>query len=87
MKKTIFTVLAILLSVESVNAAPSTLEVKKHGEDEIRHVVEPILEKYCRDQCKIIHVESEVDLAVDDLVTPGFEDHGGKVTLALLREK
>ena len=76
------TVLALISFIPLAGASPSTLDVKKRGEQEIRHVVEPIIDQYCHDQCRIIHIESEVDLAVDDLTTPGFEDAGGKVSLA-----
>ncbi len=76
------TVLSIISFIPLAGAAPSTLDVKKRGEQEIRRVVEPVLDQYCHDQCKIIHVETEVDLAIDDLTTPGFEDGGGKVSLA-----
>jgi flagellar motor switch protein FliG len=82
MKSILVATLGIFLVVQSALAAPSTIEVKKSGESQIKQVVEPIVEKYCHDQCRIVHVETEVDLAVDDLTTPGFEDGGGKVTLA-----
>ena len=68
---------AFISFIPLAGAAPSTLDVKKRGEQEIRHVVEPVIEQYCHDQCRIIHVETEVDLAIDDLTTPGFEDQGG----------
>ena len=74
--------LAFVAWIQTAAAAPSTLEVKKQGEHDIKQVIEPIAEKYCRDQCRIVHIETEVDLAVDDLTTPGFEDGGGKVSLA-----
>ena len=82
MKNLMMTVLSIISFIPLAGAAPSTLDVKKRGEQEIRRVVEPVLDQYCHDQCKIIHVETEVDLAIDDLTTPGFEDGGGKVSLA-----
>lgn len=83
MKNLMMTVLALISFIPLAGAAPSTLDVKKRGEQEIRHVVEPVLEKYCHDQCKIIRIGAEVDLAIDDLTTPGFEDSGaGRVSLA-----
>jgi flagellar motor switch protein FliG len=70
------------LSIGSALAAgPSTLEVKKRGEQQVRQVLEPLVNQYCREQCQLIHVETEVDLAVDDLTAPGFEE-GGRATLA-----
>jgi hypothetical protein len=78
----LFLVLLIPLLVQRAMATPSTLDVKKRGESEIRKVVEPVLNQYCREQCQIIHIDTEIDLAVDDLTTPGFEDGGGRATLA-----
>ena len=77
-----FLVLLTLLFSQSVMASPSTLDVKKRGEQEIRKVVEPVLSQYCHEQCQIIHIDTEVDVAIDDLTTPGFEDTGGKASLA-----
>ena len=76
------TVLTIISFIPIAGATPSTLDVKKQAEIEMRRVVEPIIEQYCHEQCRIIHIESEVDVAIDDLTTPGFEDGGGKVSLA-----
>jgi flagellar motor switch protein FliG len=77
----IFALIGMLQSA-AFAVGPSTLEVKKQGEQEIRKIVEPVLNQYCHDQCKIIHVESEVDLAIADETTPGFEDSPGKAMLA-----
>ncbi len=82
MKSNLMTILTFIAMIHTAHAAPSTLDVKKHGEQEIKQVIEPIVEKYCHEQCRVVHIETEVDLAVDDLTTPGFEDGGGKVTLA-----
>ena len=76
----IFTFIPLLVG-SALAAGPSTLDVKKRGEQQVRQVLEPLVNQYCREQCQIIHVETEVDLAVDDLTTPGFEE-GGRATLA-----
>ncbi len=76
------TALSIIVTVQVAVAAPSTIEVKKQGESQIKQIMEPLVDKYCRDQCRIVHIDTEVDIAVDDVTTPGFEDGGGKVTLA-----
>jgi flagellar motor switch protein FliG len=76
----IFTFIHLLLA--PVHAAgPNTLDVKKRGEQQVRQVLEPLVNQYCREQCQVIHVDTEVDLAVDELTAPGFED-GGRATLA-----
>jgi flagellar motor switch protein FliG len=76
----IFTFLPLLIGT-AMAAGPSTLDVKKRGEQQVRQVLEPLVNQYCREQCQIIHVDTEVDLAVDDLTAPGFEE-GGRATLA-----
>jgi flagellar motor switch protein FliG len=78
----ITTLLILLLSYQTAVAGPSTLDVKKRGEQDIRKVVEPVISQYCHEQCQIIHIDTEVDLAVDDLTTPGFESSSGRATLA-----
>ena len=78
----LFLIIIPLLIAGQAYAAPSTLDVKKRGEDAIRKVAEPILNQYCHEQCQIIHIDTEVDLAIDDLTTPGFEEGSGKATLA-----
>jgi flagellar motor switch protein FliG len=82
MKTILMTALSIIVTVQVAVAAPSTIEVKKQGESQIKQIMEPLVDKYCRDQCRIVHIDTEVDIAVDDVTTPGFEDGGGKVTLA-----
>ncbi len=80
----IFTFIPLLIGSligTAMAAGPSTLEVKKRGEQQVRQVLEPLVNQYCREQCQIIHVDTEVDLAIDDLTAPGFED-GGRATLA-----
>ena len=81
-KQMVMVFLALISFIQIAHAAPNTLDAKKQGEQEIRHVVEPLLDQYCHDQCKIIHVETEVDLSVGDLTTPGFEDGAGRASLA-----
>ena len=63
-------------------AGPNTIEVKKRGEQQVRTVLDPLVNQYCREQCQIIHVDTEVDLAVDEMTAPGFEEGSGKATLA-----
>lgn len=48
--------------------------VKKLAEEDVRRVLDPLIERYCKDQCKLLSIKAEVDLMVPDEVTPGFED-------------
>ena len=49
-------------------------QVQRLNELKIRNLLEPVLEKYCPDQCKLMSVSTEVDLAVQDELSPGFSD-------------
>ena len=79
--KMIFTLLVMLPSL-AFAAAPSTLEVKKKSESEIRQIVDSVLNQYCHEQCKIISISAEVDRAVQEEGSPGFEDQVGMISLA-----
>jgi len=61
---------------QSIHAAPSSSaqSVRRLTELKIRNLIEPVLEKYCPDQCKLMSVNTEVDLAVQDELSPGFAD-------------
>ncbi len=77
--------LIILLS-SSVLAGPTGTnpdQIKKSTENEVSNLIDPILKKYCVDQCKLLSVEASVDLAAPDQVAPGFEEQvNGVVKLA-----
>ncbi len=47
---------------------------QRSAENQIRHLLEPVLEKYCHDECKLLSVSAQVDVAVPDEVAPGFDD-------------
>ncbi len=59
----------------SKNLGPK--EVKRRTEQEVRTQVEPVLNRYCKDQCKLLGVEASIDLSVDESLAPGFDDMGG----------
>lgn len=73
-----------LISIQAsfAQAKTSTLEVKKRAESQIKNIVEPILAQYCKEQCKFINAQVEIDLAVEENVAPGFEDVPSTATLA-----
>lgn len=71
-----------LLFGTALAAGPNTLEVKKRGEQQVRQILDPLVNQYCREQCQVIHVDVEIDLAVDELTAPGFEEGGGRANLA-----
>lgn len=47
---------------------------KKAAENQIRHLIEPLLEKYCHDQCRLLSVGVTVDVAVPEEIAPGFDE-------------
>ena len=63
--------------VPQVDAARSTAQIKSSTESQIRNIIEPILSRYCNEQCKLLTVNAEVDLVLPDDITPGFEDVSG----------
>ncbi len=48
--------------------------VQKTTEAQIRRLVDPLLDKYCRDQCKLLSVSVQVDLNVPEASAPGFDE-------------
>lgn len=47
---------------------------QKQAETQVRRLVEPLLDKFCRDQCKLLSVNTTVDIAVPEEIAPGFDD-------------
>ncbi len=47
---------------------------QKTAEQQIRHLLEPLLDKYCHDECKLMNVNVTVDIAKVDSIAPGFDD-------------
>ena len=70
-------VLLSLLLVGVAHAANSAKEmegVQRAAELHVRNLLEPLLDKYCRDQCKLMSVTAQVDLESPDQLAPGFDD-------------
>jgi flagellar motor switch protein FliG len=49
-------------------------ELQQNGEKRVRAIIEPILDRYCADECKLIQVQAQVGLHSAEDVAPGFED-------------
>ncbi|MBY0471168.1 hypothetical protein K2X30_08380 [bacterium] len=62
---------AFAARTHSNNVVEST---QRTAETHIKNLVEPILEKYCHDECKLMSVQVNIDLAAPDQVAPGFDD-------------
>lgn len=71
--------LAILVATPSIRASARETavdEARKRAESQVRTMVEPLLEKYCGDQCKILHIDGEVEVATPEEYLPGFDEIG-----------
>lgn len=65
----------LLLPLLAAAKPTSPLELaRKNGEVQIRNLVEPVLSKYCQDECRLMGVNIDVDTKVADELAPGFED-------------
>jgi flagellar motor switch protein FliG len=74
--KQIITILSLLtLTPLSFGAVPVHIKrVKQQTETQLRGLVDPLLSKYCADQCKLLEVQSSVQPYQPDQVTPGFDE-------------
>ena len=63
------------LSPSTAQAKVNLVEIaQKTAENQIRHLLEPLLDKYCHDECKLMSVTPTVDVAIPDQVAPGFDE-------------
>ncbi len=69
-----FFVSILLMNSLAFAISSTTEDAQKRGELQVRGITEAVLGKHCGEQCKIIGIDVEVDVAVDDQVAPGFED-------------
>jgi flagellar motor switch protein FliG len=80
MKRLLSFILLIGLTSATAHAASipgaSTVRdtVQKSTENQIRRLVEPLLDKYCREQCKLLSVSVQVDLNIPETTAPGFDE-------------
>jgi flagellar motor switch protein FliG len=73
--------LAIALAVFGLTPArPALAKVdvgeitQRSAEKQVRNLVEPLLDKYCREECKLMSVNVTVDVANADDSSPGFDE-------------
>lgn len=70
--------LLALLTLGNAQARESTssaMDSAQHtAESKIHQILDPLLEKYCRDECKLMGVSANVDLLAPDELSPGFDD-------------
>ncbi len=69
--------LLIALLTPLANAATHATAVQhaqRTAEQQIRNLVEPVLEKYCHDECRLMGITATIDVATPEEVAPGFDD-------------
>ncbi|MGK5087287.1 FliG C-terminal domain-containing protein [Bdellovibrionota bacterium FG-2] len=89
--KTLFTIALVTLTTLALSTAASAGPGKFNAaeitrtttENQIRNLLEPLLAKYCRDECKLLSVSATVDVAVPEELAPGFDDLTPANTLSL----
>ncbi len=76
--------LGLLLAFPEAQAAPRigarvtandvADSIRRTAETQIRNLIEPLLDKYCREECKLMTVQASVDTTTPDQIAPGFDD-------------
>lgn len=68
--------MVVLAALEpSAHAKVNAIEVtQKTAQQQVRHLMEPLLDKYCHDDCKLMSINATVDAAVNESIAPGFEE-------------
>jgi|GEM_PF-1998772 len=62
----------------------ATAAAERTAELQIRNLIEPLLDKYCHDECKLLAVSATVDLDTPDEIAPGFDDIDPRSQLELV---
>ncbi|OFZ22802.1 MAG: hypothetical protein A2X94_11905 [Bdellovibrionales bacterium GWB1_55_8] len=66
-----------VLGSRAADAKINTIEItQRSAENQVKRLLEPLLDKYCRDECKLLSVSATVDYAVPDEIAPGFDESG-----------
>jgi flagellar motor switch protein FliG len=47
---------------------------QKNAEEQVRRIIEPLLDKYCPEQCKLLAVTAQVEVATPETIAPGFDE-------------
>lgn len=59
-------------SVQAVDMDPATTQARY--EQKVRNLIEPVLSRYCTDDCRLLNVKVDLESASADWVSPGFEE-------------
>jgi len=74
--------LSLLVTLPSALAKPgqltkipeTLLPIHNAAKNQVRNLVEPVLQKYCRDECKLLNVDVTVDTVTPEEISPGFDE-------------
>jgi flagellar motor switch protein FliG len=58
----------------AAQAATASEATQRTAEQQIRRLVEPLLDKYCPEQCRLLRVTSTVEVKTPEILQPGFEE-------------
>lgn len=72
--KFLFLLLLTLGSQQALAGMTKIQIAQKATENQVRNLLVPVLDRYCRDECKLLSVTTTVDVAIPDEVAPGFDD-------------
>lgn len=65
----------LVTGLNPAQAAVNSFELaEKATENQIKNIIEPLLDKYCHDECKLLSVQVTVDEASSEESSPGFHD-------------
>ncbi len=67
------TLLFLLMSITSHATIKTGQIVQQTAENQIKNLIEPLLEKYCKDACRLLSIRATVD-GGSSAASPGFED-------------
>ena len=76
---------APLALLTSVYAAPARVDSRAQAERDVRNTIEPVLQKYCPEECRLLAVKAEVASGGGELLSPGFDESPSDDELAIER--
>lgn len=75
--------LPFFLTPVAYSAITPIEKAKRETIQEIQSVIEPLFDKYCGDQCKVLSIQPDIQLSVEDEIAPGFDQVEGANALSL----
>ncbi|OFZ56071.1 MAG: hypothetical protein A2428_13975 [Bdellovibrionales bacterium RIFOXYC1_FULL_54_43] len=71
----LWTAIALSLCPGLASAKLDMIEVtRKSAEAQVRNLIEPVINRFCHDECKLLAINATVDIATPDEIAPGFDE-------------